>query len=417
MTVFVNARIFDGESRALRDGLNVFVKANLIAEVSARPPNPDDGEAIDCGARTLMPGLIDAHIHAYAHSVNFFENVSAPPTLATGWATRMLGRMLDRGFTTVRDTGGADYGLFLALQRKYIRGPRLYYCGKALSQTGGHADGRNPHHQTCADTMHLCGCGATGLIALVVDGVDAVRKAVRENLFRGSNFIKFTGSGGVSSMGDSLGSIQFSDEEVIAMVDEVERHGAYCTSHVIPDAAIKRAIKLGVHCLEHGTLIERDTARMAADKGTYIVPTMAIIASLARRGRELGYPPQAIAKLALVKDEALPHLQYMKDAGVKIGFGTDLLGDLEEDQCTEFALRSPIFSNHELLVQATSMNAEIIGAKGKLGVIKPGAFADVLLVDGDPLSDIQVLAQDGATMPVIMKDGKFVKRAPLALIS
>jgi imidazolonepropionase-like amidohydrolase len=407
MISLTNALIFDGENGRRLTGRTVVIDGERIASVSDAPP-PAGSTVVDCGGRTLMPGLIDAHIHAYALSVNFYENTSAPDTLAACWATHMLGRMLDRGFTTVRDTGGADYGLYLALKRGYIRGPRLLYCGKAISQTGGHGDFRNPHHHhACDDDLLACGCGTIGLISAVVDGVDAVRRVVRDNLRRGSNFVKFTGSGGVSSTGDKLTSIQFADEEVLAIVDEVERHGAYCTAHIHPDKALKRAVRLGVHCIEHGTLIEPDTARMAADKGTYIVPTMAVIAALAIEGEALGYPPESMKKLELVKDEAVARLQHMKDAGIRIGFGTDLLGVLERHQLSEFTLRSPIFSPLEMLRQATSVNAEIIGMKGQLGVVKSGAYADLLLVDGNPLEDIGVLTADGRNVAAIIKDGAF----------
>jgi len=410
MTAFTNSVIFDGKGPRLVEGQNVFIRDGLIAEVSDRPPNPADGKVVDCGGRTLMPGLIDCHVHAYALSPNLSEVAAAPDTLAATWATGMLSNMLDRGFTTVRDTGGADYGLFLGLSRGYIRGPRLYYCGRAISQTGGHADLRNPHQKGCADLL-ACGCGQSGLFSATVDGVDAVRKIVRENLFRGSNFIKFMGSGGVSSTGDKLDSLQFSDEEIIAIAEEVERHGAYCTAHIHPDKALSRAIRLGVHCIEHGTLVEPDTARLAAEKGTFIVPTMAIIWSLNLEGAELGFPPQSLEKLDLIKDEAIARLQHLKDAGVKVGYGTDLLGALERHQLQEFKLRGQIYSNHEMLVQATSMAAEIIGAKGKLGSIKPGAAADILVVDGDPLEDIDCLVAEGANLQVIMKEGEFVKNS------
>jgi imidazolonepropionase-like amidohydrolase len=173
---------------------------------------------------------------------------------------------------------------------------------------------------------------------------------------------------------------------------------------------LKRAIRLGVHCIEHGTLIEADTARMAADNGTYIVPTMAIIAALAKDGKAMGFPKESLAKLDLVKDQAVARLQHMKDAGVKVGFGTDLLGELERYECTEFSLRSTIWSPVEILRQATSMNGEIVGMKGKLGVIKPGAVADILLVDGNPLLDLSLMEQNGAKLPVIMKAGQFHKR-------
>ena len=357
-----------------------------------------------------MPGLIDAHIHAYAADVNLLKNDREPPTLVAHFAAKSLTHMLARGFTSVRDTGGADYGLKLALDRGWIRGPRLFYCEKALSQSGGHGDFR-PHHEHVhgADTCMSCGCGSVGHLAVVADGVDQVRKVVRENLRRGASFIKFTGSGGVSSTADPLDAIQYSDEEVSAIVDEVERYGVYCTAHIHPDRALKRAIKLGVHCIEHGTLIEPDTARMAADANTCIVPTMAIIAALGVEGKQLGYPPESLLKLDQVKDQAVSRMQYMKDAGVRIGFGTDLLGPLERHQCIEFSVRAAIFSPLDILRQATSVNAEILGMKGELGVIKEGALADLLVVEGDPTHDISVLAADGKNLRLIMRAGEIIR--------
>ncbi len=409
MIAFTNVRIFDGEGATLQPG-TVVVDGDRITSVSAAPA-PPNAEAIDGYGRTLMPGLIDAHIHAYAMDVNVARMMEAPPTLLAHWASGMLKNMLDRGFTSVRDTGGADYGLYLAIERGLIQAPRLFYCEKALSQTGGHGDFRHHHHHD-GEAEHLvaCGCGAVNFLAYVVDGVDKVRHAVRENVRRGSSFIKLMGSGGVASPSDPLDRAQFSDAEITAIVDEVNRAGVYCTAHIHPDHALKRAISLGVHCIEHGTLIEPDTARMAADHGTYIVPTMAIIAALTKEGAALGFPPESLRKLDQVKDQAVARLQHMKDAGVKVGFGTDLLGKLERYECSEFTLRSAIFSPVEILRQATSMNAEILGWKGRLGVIRPGAIADIILVDGNPLADLTLLDRDGAAVPVIMKAGQFHKR-------
>ncbi len=407
---FTNVRIFDGDSADLAQGA-VTVEGGTITSVGAAPP-PDGGTVIDGGGRTLMPGLIDAHIHAYANGVDATKVMASPITMLAHWAAGMLRNMLDRGFTSVRDTGGADYGLYLAIERGYLKGaPRLFYCEKALSQTGGHGDFRH-HHQASPADEHcvLCGCGVLNHLAYVVDGVDKVRHAVRENVRRGSSFIKLMGSGGVASPSDPLDRAQFSDEEITAIVDEVERAGVYCTAHIHPDQALKRAIRLGVHCIEHGTLIEADTASMAADKGTYIVPTLAIIAALASEGKEMGFPKESLAKLDMVKDEAVARLRHMKDAGVKVGFGTDLLGDLERFECTEFRLRAAVFSPTEILRQATSVNAEILGMKGKLGVIKAGAIADILLVDGNPVADLSLLERNGAALPVIMKAGLFHKR-------
>lgn len=406
MLAFTNARVFDGVNEKLRRA-NVVVDGERIRSVSDAPP-PPDAQVVDVGDRVLMPGLIDAHIHAYFQDVNVIRLQRLPVTMYAHHAANMLRDMLDRGFTSARDTGGADYGLWLAIRHGLIAAPRLFYCEKAISQTGGHADMRHQHeHHPHDEELVLCGCCHVNPLGVVVDGVDAVRRVVREQLRRGASFIKFMGSGGVSSTADPLEAIQFSDDEVRAIVEEVENHLLYCTAHIHPDRALKRAIRLGVHCIEHGTLIEPDTARMAADAGTSIVPTLAVIAGLAEHGVEFGYPKESLDKLDRVKDEAIERLRHMKSAGVRVGFGTDLIGAIQPLQCTEFRLRSPVFSNFEILAQATSVNARIIGAEGEIGEIRAGARADILVVDGNPLEDLALMEDDGAHIPVVMKDGRF----------
>ncbi len=405
MLALTNAEIFDGTENRLTRG-NVLIEGERIAAVG-QAPLPDGAEVMDCSGQTLMPGLIDAHIHAYCYDLNLNRLQNLPVTMYAHHAANMLGDMLERGFTSVRDTGGADYGLWLAIEHGLITAPRLFYCGKALSQTGGHVDMRRAHeHGPHDDEAVMCGCCFVNPLGIVVDGVDAVRRVVRENLRRGGSFIKFCGSGGVSTTSDPLDGIQFSNEEVLAIVEEVENHGVYCTAHIHPDRALKRAVKLGVHCIEHGTLIEPDTARMAAEAGTYIVPTLAVIAALAEEGEAFGYPRESLDKLDRIKDQAIDRLRHMKDAGVRIGFGSDLIGALQPRQCIEFGLRAQVFSNFEILQQATAMNAEILGVKGELGVVREGALADLILVDGNPLEDLTRLEDDGAHIPLIMKGGK-----------
>ena len=414
MLAFTNARVFDGRNERLTPA-NVVIEGDRIATVSAAPP-PHGAELVDCGGRVLMPGLIDAHIHAYFYDLNVNRMQRYPVTMYSHHAANMLRDMLDRGFTSVRDTGGADYGLWLAIEKGLVVAPRLFYCEKALSQTGGHVDMRHHHeHHVHDDHVVMCGCCFVNPLGVVVDGVDAVRKVIREQLRRGASFIKFCGSGGVSTVSDPLDGIQFSNDEVRAIVEEVENHLVYCTAHIHPDRALRRAIELGVHCIEHGTLIEPDSARMAADRGTSIVPTLAVIAGLSERGEEFGYPRESLEKLARIKDEAIERLNHMKRAGVRIGFGTDLIGAIQPLQCIEFGLRANVFSNFEVLNQATAVNAEILGAKGKIGEIVRGAYADLLVVDGNPLEDLAVLENDGARVPVVMKAGRFHRNRLAAL--
>ena len=362
MTTFINCRVFDGKSDQLREGLSIRVDEDRITEIREGAVNTDADDTIDCGGRTLMPGLIDAHVHAYATHVNLNKSDNEPPTLVAHHARRMLENMLQRGFTAARDTGGADYGLAMALRRKWINGPRLFYCEKAISQTGGHGDFRDPEHHSHDDSNCLsCGCAYAGHLSIAADGVPAVRKAVRENIRRGASFIKTFVSGGVTSMGDKLESLQYSDEELRAIVDETERHGIYVTAHAHTDEGIRRAVNLGIHCIEHGTLVAPETAALAAEKGTYIVPTIAAISSLSLRGEELGIPPQALEKLAQVKEKAVENLRHLQEAGVKVGFGTDLLGELETDQCTELAIRRAVFTPVEISDRAPRSTAKSWG--------------------------------------------------------
>jgi imidazolonepropionase-like amidohydrolase len=400
--LFKNGNVFDGTSADL-ERLDVLVDGDRIVEVGERLRS-ETATSIDLAGKVLMPGLIDAHIHAYSYHVDLQAGDRYPSTFVAHDARRMLEEALNRGFTSVRDTGGADYGLRMAIEHGLVRGPRLFYCGKALSQTGGHGDFRHPYEHD------LCTCGGyEGHLSVVVDGVDEIRRAIRDELHRGAHFIKIFASGGVSSTGDRLSSIQFSADEVRAAVDEVERHGTYVTAHIHPDEALRRAVELGVHCIEHGTFISDETAALAAERGTSIVPTLAVIKALAKHGREKGFPKESLEKLAIAEPQALGSLEIMQRAGIEIGFGTDLIGDLDRHQCTEFVIRREVFESIDILRSATSVNARIIGQGDHLGRITPGYLADLIVVDGDPLADISLFDEFGGKVSVVMKGGTLVK--------
>jgi imidazolonepropionase-like amidohydrolase len=410
MFVFANVRIFDGRGDALIDGRSVFVKEGRIAEVSDRPPNPGDGEVVDGAGRTLMPGLIDLHIHAYASSIDIQRVDRAGEAYRTAHAVRMLGHALDCGFTTVRDIGGGDWGLWRAIEDGLIRSPRFFYAGKVLSMTGGHGDMRlmsDSHH-----TAGYCSCGAFNTVGVVVDGVDECLKAVREELRRGAHCIKIMGSGGVASPTDPIWMNQFREDEIRTIVGECAERRTYVSAHCHPTSSIRRCVEYGVRCIEHGTLMDRETADFVAERGARVVPTMAIIYALVELGKTMGFLPASQEKAEFAFRSALTGLRHMRDAGVKIGFGTDLLGEAYAQQCREFAIRGEVFSNAEILRQATSQSAEILMRDGELGCIAPGAQADLLLVDGNPLADISLLAADGLKLAAIMKGGAFVKRTP-----
>jgi imidazolonepropionase-like amidohydrolase len=405
--VFKNAHIFDGHASERLMNHSVAVKDGFIREVSARTDLTAD-EVIDVGGRTLMPGLIDLHIHAYAADVNTQKVDAAGEPYRTAHAVRMLGHALDCGFTTVRDVGGGDCSLWRAIEDGLIRAPRFFYAGKALSMTGGHGDFRPMH-----DSRHMagyCSCGSQNSICVIADGPDECLKAAREELRRGAHCIKIMCSGGVVSPSDPVWMNQYREDEVRVVVEECRQRRTYVSAHCHPASAIRRAIEFGVRCIEHGTLIDEPTAALAAATGVYIVPTLVILTALTELGQQLGLPRQNLDKAIEVHAHALEGLDIMRKAGVQIGFGTDLIGDTYGRQSQEFLIRRQVFADIDILRQATSIGAAILMQEGMLGCVRPGAHADLLVVSGNPLQDTSLLAQDGAALSVIMKAGRFVKR-------
>ncbi len=405
--LFENGNLFDGVSPDIGGGMSVLVEGNEIKEVSARPIRADEADRIDCRGKTIMPGLIDNHVHIYIDSLNF-TRTDPPITYRAQHAHRFLLHILSCGFTSVRDVGGGDHGMAMALRDRYLEGPRFFYGGLYLTQTGGHGDKRPMSQPT-----DFCSCGAEHTVfAIRADGVDACIRATREELRKGASHIKIMASGGVLSPNDPLDRCQYSDAEIRAIVEECTRHGAYACAHCHPTEAIRRCVEHGVRSIEHGTLIDEDTAAFVVKKGAYVVPTMAVIFALLKDAPQMGIPEVYWRKLLTVQEQAIKGLEIMKKAGVKMGFGTDLLGDQYPRQGTEFTIRAEVLEPFDILHSATAVNAEILQMKDRLGVVKPGALADLLVVDGDPLADIGLLAAEhGRNLTHIMADGRFVKRA------
>ncbi|MCH9670985.1 MAG: amidohydrolase family protein [Gammaproteobacteria bacterium] len=401
MYLFKNGRLFDGHTDHLLDGYEVLVEGKRIIEVSPTPIKSASATVIDLHGKSLLPGLIDAHFHCIAAHPDLSAIDDMPDSLLWQHARKFLEASLSRGFTTIRDAGGADYGLANAVDTGLISGPRLFYAGRALSQTGGHGDFR-PFGATPA----LCACGlGVGRIARVADGVTEVRKAARDELRKGATQIKIMGSGGVASPSDPIWNIQYSEEEIRAVVWEAESWQKYVMAHAYTPEAITRCLEFGVRSIEHANLIDAPTAKLALEKGAFVVPTLSTYESLARREADLGFPTVSLEKLATVRDEGLSALDLLHTTGVKIGFGTDLLGSMHEDQLTEFEIRSRVLPPITILRQATSINAELLNKEGELGCIAPGAVADLIVVEGDPLTDIGLLSGQGEHISAVMKDG------------
>ncbi len=405
LVIFRNGKLFDGLWAETRDGLEVLVENDRIKEVSDRPISATTARVVDLGGRTLMPGLIDAHFHAVAADPNIGRVEDMPASLIAQYSRGFLEASVGRGFTTIRDAGGADYGLARAIETGLIAGPRLFYSGRALSQTGGHGDFRSYEqgHGLCS-----CGLGAR-VFSRIVDGVPEVRRAARDELRKGASQIKIMASGGVASPSDPTWVLQFSEEEIRAIVWEARSWRTYVMAHAYTPEAIRRCVEYGVRSIEHGNLIDAETAAYVAEQGAFVVPTLCTYDALSKHGPALGFPKVSLDKLDSVRGAGLEALELLRAAGVKMGFGTDLLGSMHEHQLSEFAIRAQVLPAVDILRQATSINAELLNRSGELGVVAPGALADLIVVDGDPIADIGLLSGQGEAVLLVMKGGAVYK--------
>jgi imidazolonepropionase-like amidohydrolase len=376
--MLANATIFDGASAELVENGAVVIEGDRIREVTSGTVRLADSRVIDCGGRYLMPGLIDCHVHAYSPTFNLPVADHMPMSLLAAYAAKWLRGALHRGFTSVRDAGGGDIGLASAIERGVIEGPRFFFSGKALSQTGGHSDNR------AADHVAQCGCvGYAGANGLVVDGADLVRQVVREELRKGATQIKLMLSGGVTSPTDPMWMPQFTDEEILAAVNETATRRTYVMAHAHTDEAARRCATLGIRTVEHGTDIGEQTAKFLAQRGIYVVPTLSAGAVLSRHGARVGLPPAGVEKVKGITEVTARSIENLVRAGVKLGLGSDLFGEeFHPLQGAELKLRGEISKPIDVLRSATSIGAEILQRSGELGCIQPGALADVLVLNG-----------------------------------
>jgi imidazolonepropionase-like amidohydrolase len=403
--LFSGGRLLDPRRGELRDGVEVLIEGERVKEISDRPIKSTAATRIELAGRTLMPGLIDAHLHVFLNEVNIGALDAVPLTLLAINGSLALKASLMRGFTSVRDTAGGDFGIKAAVEQGLIEAPRLFISGQALSQTGGHGDFRKR-------TQRALGCDCcSGLAytARIADGVPEVIKATRDELRKGADFIKIMVSGGVASQADPLESLQYRMDEIQAAVEEATNWGKYVAAHAYSSQAVMRAVTAGVRTIEHGNLIDEPTAATMARKGAFLVPTLIAYDSMRRRGRDYGLSEYSLQKNEVVLAAGLRSVELARNAGVKIGFGTDLLGQLQNDQCREFLIRAELMKPAEIIHSATVVNAEILQRGGELGELVPGAFADLLVVDGDPLADLKLFEEDGRHLAAIMKGGRFYK--------
>lgn len=405
MIIFDNAVVLDGAAEAPLPGMSVLVEGQTIREVAARPITMPGATRIDLAGRTLMPGLIDAHVHVVASLANLGANAMLPDALVALRATKLMREMLARGFTTVRDVGGATLGLRLAWEEGLIEGPRLVISGKALSQTGGHGDftGRFDPRDVAPVGRRL------GAMCRVVDGVDALRRAAREEIRAGADFIKIMANGGVASPTDPIAFYGFSESEIRAAVEEARMAQTYVAAHLYTDDGIARAVACGVHSLEHCNLITETTARAAAAAGCIAVPTLVTYEALNDEAAALGMGPESVAKIDDVRLAGMQSLERMAAAGLTMAFGTDLLAEMHRRQSEEFTIRGRVLPAMEVIRSTTLHAARLLRQEGRIGCVAPGALADLIVIDGDPLADLALLGDQGAHMPLVMQGGRFIR--------
>ena len=383
---------------------HLVIEDGVIREVSSSPGNNADIR-IDGRGKTVIPGLIDCHVHVTAATADFPALRRWSPAYTTVRALDILSAMIRRGFTTVRDAGGADWGLAQAIQQGHAVGPRLRYCGQAISQTGGHGDMREP-----GDVVHdVCHCAAG--LGRIADGVAAVRTACRDEIRKGATHIKIMASGGVSSTTDRLDSTQFSMEELRASVEEAEAANIYVMAHAYTARAINRALEAGIRSIEHGNYLDQSSCDLFKQHEAYFVPTLATYFALPKEGLAAGLHPSMVEKIGDTLKRGLEALELAHNSGVSIAYGTDLLGDMQKWQLHEFALRREIVGIANALRSATSDAARLLNMEGQVGTLAPGAFADVLLLDQDPLEVLDTLENLEQHLSKVLVGGSVVYSA------
>jgi len=414
--LITNVKVWDGTSEKLINS-DVLVEGNLIKQVRKDISAPGDATIIDGGGKTLIPGLIDAHWH--------LSIIDAPHKLSNDvdwmWWGAVAGNnakdVLMRGFTTVRDAGGPANGLATAIDQGKIPGPRVYPSGPFISQTSGHGDFRNysQTHPNMTDDKRF----TDKYFTFLSDGPDEVTRSTREALRLGATQIKLMAGGGTASPYDPLHTVQFSPEELKAAVNAAADWGTYIMVHAYNDASVLRCVEAGVKSIEHGVLLNEEVIEIIAEKKVWVVPTIAIVTNNTYESILEFLGPAVAEKFKVLNSGTLKMMRLLKKHNVKVGFGTDFFGPMEIQikQSLEFGARLVEWNSREILMQATSINAEILKMSGelnpykdgKLGVIENGAYADLLIVDGNPLEDIRVLENPDKNLKIIMKDGVIYK--------
>ncbi|ANS79223.1 Prolidase [Serinicoccus hydrothermalis] len=401
ITVLRGGTVCDVETAEARRA-DIALEDGSIREIGRQLRAPEGATEIDASGTFVIPGLIDAHVHVTAGTADLAAQAEYSPYYVAAQTQGILHGMLSRGFTSVRDVGGADHGIAAAVGEGLWAGPRVFFGGKALSPSSGHADLRSAGRQVLDN--HVC-CPNIGTVA---DGVDAVRRACREQLRTGADHLKLMLSGGVASPTDRVDSLQFSADEIEAAVEEAANANRYVTGHAYTARAVNRGLELGLRSIEHGNLIDASSVELFLEHDAFLVPTLVTYEYLHSEGAEAGLPPASQAKVGDVLEAGLHALDLASRGGVKIALGTDLLGAMHRHQSQEFRIRAQVQSAPDILRSATLVGAELVEQTGTLGILAEGAAADLVLLRADPLEDAHVLATPEQHVRMVVQRGRVV---------
>ena len=413
--VLRGARIFDGVSANLLEGRDVVVTGGIIADVVAAGQTVEDAEEFDCSGKVIMPGLIDAHWHAILAGISQIAALTADVPYVHLVAAQEAERTVLRGFTTIRDVGGPSFSLKRAIDEGRIPGPRIYPSGAMISQTSGHGDFRQRGDLPRSSLTNLSPAEESGISA-IADGEAEVLRRVREQLMLGASQIKIMSGGGVSSSFDPIDSIQYSEAETKAAVGAAADWGTYVCAHVYTPTGIQRALACGVKSIEHGQLADEDTVRQMADHGAW----WSIQPFLADEDSNPHGSAEAQAQRRMIAEGTIQSFELGQKHNVNMAWGTDILFNPSgtASQGRQLAKIAQWFDTVDVLRMATSRSAELMALSGprnpypgKLGVIEAGALADILVLDGNPLEDISLIADPDANMKLIIKDGRIHKNS------
>jgi imidazolonepropionase-like amidohydrolase len=403
--LFKQANLILNGHNELQEGFDVLVQDNKIHTVSSTPINHIRATVIDLKGMTLMPGLIDSHAHITALTLSPKNIAYSPEEIAYAEITYLKNSLMS-GFTTLREAGGAGYSIANLLQTGKIIGPRLFYSGRALTQTGGGADFRNPD-----ETTDPCGHESTfSLMSVIADGVDAVRKAAREELRKGATQLKIFSSGGVVFPAAHPTIYEYSEEELKAAVQEAQAYNTYVMAHVYTDEGVRRCIKAGVRSIEHGNYMKEETVALMAEQKIFYNPTFISLIQRIESAKSNHLSSEIVENLKKTTEMGKQVYKWAKKYQLNIGFGTDLWGpEAQKEQTREFAMRKDLDRPAAIIRSATTTNADLLMQTGKLGIIAPDAYADLLVVKGNPLENLEIMCNPEKNLMLIMKDGVIYK--------